>query len=86
MVRPQDAPALAALESQSRELTIVLGRLETARSTLIPSSATFWQGAARHAYDAAIEGVVRTVDLGIAAVRAARDHTNAAIAGLAARG
>jgi len=80
MTRPQDAAMLAALERQHRDLSIVLARLERARRDLIPPPATFWRGTARHAYDAALDGLARTVDAGVAAVRASRDHTQAAIA------
>lgn len=85
MIRPEDAAALAALETQSSELSAVLARLEAARSTLIPVAGSFWQGAARLAAQAALDALTTTVDSGIAAVRAARDNTDSAILGLAAR-
>lgn len=86
MTRPQDAPVVAALESQYRELTIVLGALESARTDLIPPPAGFWRGVARHAFDAAMDGLVTTMDAGIAAVRSARDRTGNAIAWMVSRG
>lgn len=79
MVDPQEAAILAALETQERELSIVLMRLENARRTLVPGPADFWQGIARHAYDAAIDAVGMTVDAGVAAVRSARDRTSDAV-------
>ena len=85
MTRPEDAAVLAALETQSGELSAVLARLEAARSTLIPVAGSFWQGAARLAAQSALEALAMTVDAGIAAVRSARDRTDAAIVGMAAR-
>lgn len=76
---------LAALETQSSELSAVLARLEAARSTLIPVAGSFWRGAARLAAQSAIDALTTTVDAGIAAVRSARDRTDSAIVGLAAR-
>ncbi len=82
MSDPVDAAVLAALEAQRRELTFVLGRLEAARSTLLPGPANFWYGSARDTYNAGIESLRVTVDAGIAAVRSSRDRTSVAIAGM----
>ena len=85
MTRPADAVVIAALEAQSSELSVVLARLEAARSTLIPDPGAFWQGAARLAAQSATDALTTTVDAGIAAVRSALSRTEAGIAGLAAR-
>jgi uncharacterized protein YukE len=85
MISPEDAVAHAALTTQLRELSAALTQLERARRDLLPGPATFWRGAARHAYDAAIDALSTTVDAGIAALRAARDHTSAALAGMGDR-
>lgn len=84
MTNPEEAAVLAALETQSRQLTAVLVRLEASRTTLL-SSITTWQGVARHAYQSAVDALIGTVDMGIAAVRSARDRTDSAIGGMAAR-
>jgi hypothetical protein len=81
-----DAAALAALETQQRELSYVLMRLQLARRELVPPPATFWRGTARHAYDAAMDGLGLTADAAIAGVTAARDRTAAAIATMGAHG
>ena len=86
MTEPVDAALLAALEAQASDLGAALQRLQAARRDLVPPPATFWRGSARHAYDAAIEAIGSTADAGIAALRAARDHTASAAAGVAARG
>lgn len=84
MPDPQDAATIAALETQLRQLTALLARLERARRDLIPGPATFWRGVARHAYDAAIDSLLTTIDAGIAALRSARDRSSSALAGMAA--
>ena len=84
MINPEQAAVLAALETQARQLTAVLGRLETSRTTLL-SSITSWHGVARHAYQSAVDALIGTIDMGIAAVRSARDRTESAIGGMAAR-
>lgn len=86
MPRPEDAPIIAALQTQHRELTVLLARLTRARAELVPPPATFWRGTARHAYDAALDGLDRAVEVGIAAVGSAREHTHTAITQLMARG
>lgn len=86
MTQPQDAALLAALEFQSRQLSEVLARLETARATHLSSTATFWRGTARHAFDAAFSALTTTVELGCAALRSARDQTDWAIMLVTARG
>ena len=86
MTQPQDAALIAALETQHRELSAVLHRLELARRDLVPARADLWRGAARQAYDTALETLAATVDAGLAAVRSARENTAAAIAGVAGRG
>jgi hypothetical protein len=85
MARPQDAVIIVALETQQRELEVVLRRLESAGHHLVPGPAGFWRGSARHAYDAAMDGLSRSVDAGIAAVRSARNHTAATVASLVHR-
>lgn len=80
MTQPQDAPLLAALETQLRDLAAVLQRLEAARRDLVPGPADFWRGSARHAYDTAIETIGTTADAGVAALRSARDHAGSAVA------
>ncbi len=70
---------LQALHVQHRELGIVLARLESARARLLPSAPESWHGAARHAYDAAFDGIVMTCEAGIAAVSSARNRTANAI-------
>ena len=86
MTQPQDAALIAALETQHRELSAVLHRLEVARRDLVPVRADLWRGAARQAYDAALDTITSTVDAGLAAVRSARENTSVAIAGVAGRG
>lgn len=70
---------LQALREQHRELGIVLERLESARARLLPPVPESWRGAARHAYDAAFDGIVMTSEAGLAAVRSARSRTAVAI-------
>jgi hypothetical protein len=86
MIQAVDAAALAALERQRSELTHVLSRLRRAQRELVPPPATFWRGTARHAYDAAIDGVALTVEASIAAVESARDRTATAISAMGDRG
>lgn len=70
---------MQALREQHRELGIVLARLEAARArTMLPAPES-WRGTARHAYDAAFDGIVMTTEAGIAAVRSARSRTAVAI-------
>jgi hypothetical protein len=78
MSRPQDEPMIAALSSQYDQLALLMTRLESARVELIPGPAGFWKGTARHAYDAAIDGLASTVDAGIAALQSAAGHTDRA--------
>jgi hypothetical protein len=70
---------LQALQTQYRELGIVLERLESARVRLMPPAPPTWLGATRHAYDAALDGLVMTTEAGLAAVRSARQRTETAI-------
>ena len=86
MTQPADVAMLVTLEAQLRELTVMLGRLESARHTLVPPPASSWRGTARHAYDAAMDGLATTVDAGIFALRSARDRTSSAVSVLASRG
>ncbi|MCU1579921.1 MAG: hypothetical protein JWP19_2125 [Rhodoglobus sp.] len=86
MTEPQDAALIAALETQQRQLTAVLHRLEVARRDLVPARAGIWRGPARRAYDSALETITTTVDAGLTVVRSARENTAAAIAGVAGRG
>jgi hypothetical protein len=82
-----DAHTIALLEHQCRELTGVLMQLERARRDLLPDgSQKIWRGAARHAYDAAMDAIATTVSAGSAALRSARDHSRIAIDLIAARG
>lgn len=86
MPEPDDAALLSTLESQARQLSAVLRRLEAARRDLVPGPANFWRGSARHAYDTAVENIGTTVDAGVAAVRSAHSRTVSAIAEVASRG
>lgn len=86
MTQPQDAALIAALETQHRQLTAVLHRLEMARRDLVPARSDIWRGPARRAYDTALETITTSVDVGLAAVRSARENTAAAITGVAGRG
>lgn len=82
-----DAHTIALLESQCRELTAVLVALESHRTALSPQQGTrAWRGAARYAYDAALESLRTTMGAGCAALRAARDNSRLAIDELIARG
>ncbi|MEP6480777.1 MAG: hypothetical protein ABJA94_02085 [Rhodoglobus sp.] len=86
MIEPPDAALIVALEAQSRGLAAALNRLEVARRDLVPTGAAVWRGRARHAYDDAVQTISTKVDAGIAALRSARDRTDAALAGMADRG
>lgn len=86
MINPADAAMLQTLETQLRELTIVLGRLERARATLVPNHSELWRGSARGMYDSALDAVVGTVDAGILALRSATTRTLYAVAELESRG
>jgi hypothetical protein len=79
-VSPEDEMTVRALQEQHRELGIVLARLESARTRLLPPAPESWRGAARHAYDAAFDGIIMTSEAGLAAVRSARSRTATAIA------
>lgn len=83
---PPDPLLLADLELQARQLDSVLARLVAARGTLGSPSASLWRGTARAGFDAAIDGLIRTVEAGIAAITSARDHTLIAARVVAARG
>lgn len=71
---------MAALHNQLLELTAMLEQLETARATYLPPAPQEWFGAARALYDSAFDGLVNAVDIGIIALRAARDHTGSGLA------
>ncbi|MCY7411717.1 MAG: hypothetical protein LH471_01550 [Salinibacterium sp.] len=86
MMNPADAATLQILETQLRELTLLHGRLEHARATLMPRHSQWWRGTARGAYDSAIDAVEGTVDAGIAALRSAMMRTGQAVWTLASRG
>lgn len=77
---PDDAFTLNALQLQYRELGIVLARLESARERYAPPPPASWVGAARHAYAAALDALLATLDAGIAACRSAYQQTGLAIA------
>jgi len=85
MIAP-DAQTLAALETQLRQLTAVLDRLGGARSTLVPSQATFWGGEARGAYDRWIADLGSSLDETLQVVELARQGTLRALAEEARRG
>jgi len=80
-----NASLLYALETQERQLDVVLMRLEAARRDLVPAPANFWRGSARHTYDAGIDALRGTVDAGFAAVRSARYRTAIAVADMVER-
>ena len=77
-----DAPTVAALENQARELTHLLWRLQHVRHALVPGPAQFWRGLTKLAFDAALGGLGATLDDGIAALHSAIDSTRVAIAGM----
>ena len=83
---PTDAPTLALLETQLRELSAVLDTLAWAAGALVPAKATFWEGRARESYDRAVlrldEGLVSTRDI----LALARQNTELAISEVMARG
>lgn len=83
---PPDPLLLADLELQARQLDSALARLVAARDTLGSTSASLWRGTARAGFDAAIDGLIRTVEAGIAAIASARDHTLIAVRVVSARG
>jgi hypothetical protein len=83
---PPDSLLLADLELQARQLDSALARLVAARATLGSTSASLWRGTARAGFDAAIDGLIRTVEAGIAAITSARDHTLIAARVVSARG
>ncbi len=80
LVTLEDAMTLEALQMQHRELGIVLAQLESARAQLMLPPPESWLGAARHAYESAFDGIVMTMEAGLAAVRSARERTATAIA------
>jgi hypothetical protein len=79
MARPEDVALLIELEAQLRELTYLLGRIETVGSTLLPPSAHFWRGAAGRAYEAKRLDLAAAVSEGLAAVDGARSSTALAV-------
>ena len=83
---PTDPTLLADLHLQAVHLTAVLARLTAARDTMLPEPSSIWRGSARGGFDSAIDGLIRTVDAGIAAIASARDHTLVAARVVAARG
>lgn len=86
MTQPQDAALLAALYAQYAQLDELLARLESCRAAYLPTPATFWRGAARHAYDVALSGVVMTSDAACSTLREARDQLDWALREVRARG
>ena len=86
MTVPDDPASKAALETQARELTHLLWRLQHARHALVPGPAEFWRGLTKFAFDAALTGMVGTMDESIRTLRAAIDSTRDAIAGIDDRG
>lgn len=83
---PMDASLLADLQLQAQQLTAVLARLTTARSTLLPEPSGIWRGSARAGFDTAVDALIRSAEASIAALTSARDHTLIAAQVVAARG
>ena len=83
---PTDAAALAALETQFRQLTTVIARLLAARSHLVPARATFWSGPARERYNAALHELDRDIAGALELVRFAQQNTRLAIEEVERRG
>lgn len=79
MARPEDAALLSALEDQLRELSYLLGRLETVHTTLLPPPARFWRGAAGRAYEAERSSLAGSIAQGIVTVELARSSTAVAV-------
>lgn len=77
---------VAALESQVRELTHLLWRLERARHTLVPSPIDTWRGLTKLAFDSALAGIGVTMDDGITTLRSAIDSSRRALIGMNADG
>ncbi|MGV8895017.1 MAG: hypothetical protein ACOH10_10840 [Rhodoglobus sp.] len=75
-----------ALESQVRDLTHLLWRLERARRVLVPGPVDFWRGLTRLAFDSAVGGLEAALDDAIAAIRSAISSTRAALADLSDHG
>lgn len=86
MTQLQDAPLVATLESQYRELDEVLSRLEAARVALLSRPVTVWRGPARRAYDLALAAVASTAASACVLLRDARDLTGSAASEVASRG
>ena len=84
-MNPTDARALAALEAQLRQLSVVLGRLAVARGHLVPADATFWHGSARAAYDHALQLLDTDIAATLDVVRFAQQNTRLAIAEMESR-
>ena len=82
MISSVDATTIAALETQARELTHLLWRLQRARRMLLPGPVDFWRGLTRIAFDAASAGLSSTLDDAIASLHCAIDSTRGAIAGM----
>ena len=86
MDRSVDATTVAALETQARELTQLLWRLQHARRMLLPGPVDFWRGLTRIAFDTASAALSSTLDDAIATLHCAIDSTRGAIAGMHDRG
>lgn len=84
MTRPQDAPLLASLEFQYRELAAFAARAERLRAELVPPPSA-WHGAARRAFDAGMQGVTASLDDALATLRSAHGHTGDALMEVHAR-
>lgn len=76
----------SALESQARELTHMLWRLERARRDLLPGPVEFWRGLSRLAFDAALSGLAASLDDGIRVIHSALASTRTAISELSDHG
>lgn len=85
MTRPEDQALLSELEAQLRELNYVLGKLETARSTLVPPPASFWRGAAGRAYEAQRAALAGVIGEGILSLGDAKTSTELAVAQVMSR-
>ncbi|MBX3100824.1 MAG: hypothetical protein KF761_14765 [Salinibacterium sp.] len=75
-----DYPPLAVLQAQQRQLAAVIERLSRARTDHLPAKATFWRGAARTAYDRALDELRAEFDEALEIVRLAWQSTTLAIA------
>jgi len=85
MGRPEDLALVAALETQQRQLALLLARLHRARRELVPDPASQWRGPARRAHDAAVDTLAKTIDVAVTAAQSARERTGVALAQVRSR-